>query len=77
MPIEIPGMAGSVGMINLSDMMGKAFGQGREQATQIAQSATPGPSWSTKKPKDGWTRTRCRARQHCANAEGQRHRRSR
>jgi ATP-dependent HslUV protease ATP-binding subunit HslU len=26
-PFEIPGMAGQVGMINLSDMMGKAFGQ--------------------------------------------------
>ena len=26
MPMEIPGMGGSVGMINLSDMMGKAFG---------------------------------------------------
>jgi ATP-dependent HslUV protease ATP-binding subunit HslU len=27
MPIEIPGMGGSIGMINLSDMMGKAFGR--------------------------------------------------
>ncbi|MDZ7588776.1 MAG: ATP-dependent protease ATPase subunit HslU [Parasphingorhabdus sp.] len=27
MPLEIPGMGGQVGMINLSDMMGKAFGQ--------------------------------------------------
>jgi ATP-dependent HslUV protease ATP-binding subunit HslU len=27
MPMEIPGMGGSVGMINLSDMMGKAFGK--------------------------------------------------
>ena len=26
-PLEIPGMGGQVGMINLSDMMGKAFGQ--------------------------------------------------
>jgi ATP-dependent HslUV protease ATP-binding subunit HslU len=26
-PFEIPGMAGQVGMINLSEMMGKAFGQ--------------------------------------------------
>ncbi len=26
MPMDIPGMGGSVGMINLSDMMGKAFG---------------------------------------------------
>ncbi len=26
-PMEIPGMGGNVGMINLSDMMGKAFGQ--------------------------------------------------
>ena len=26
-PMEIPGMGGSVGMINLSDMMGKAFGK--------------------------------------------------
>jgi len=29
MPMEIPGMGGQVGMINLSDMMGKAFGQKR------------------------------------------------
>jgi ATP-dependent HslUV protease ATP-binding subunit HslU len=28
-PMEIPGMGGSVGMINLSDIMGKAFGGGR------------------------------------------------
>lgn len=27
MPMEIPGMGGQVGMINLSDLMGKAFGQ--------------------------------------------------
>lgn len=27
MPMDIPGMGGNVGMINLSDMMGKAFGQ--------------------------------------------------
>lgn len=27
MPMEIPGMGGGVGMINLSDIMGKAFGQ--------------------------------------------------
>jgi ATP-dependent HslUV protease ATP-binding subunit HslU len=27
MPMEIPGMGGSVGMINLSEMMGKAFGR--------------------------------------------------
>ncbi|HET8611611.1 MAG TPA: ATP-dependent protease ATPase subunit HslU [Sphingomonas sp.] len=28
-PFEIPGMGGQVGMINLSEMMGKAFGQGK------------------------------------------------
>ena len=28
-PFEVPGMAGQVGMINLSDMMGKAFGGGK------------------------------------------------
>ncbi len=27
MPMEIPGMGGGIGMINLSDMMGKAFGK--------------------------------------------------
>jgi len=27
MPFELPGMGGNVGMINLSDMMGKAFGK--------------------------------------------------
>jgi ATP-dependent HslUV protease ATP-binding subunit HslU len=31
MPMEVPGMGGGVGMINLSDMMGKAFGR---QATR-------------------------------------------
>ena len=29
MPFEIPGMGGQVGMINLGDMMGKAFGGGK------------------------------------------------
>ncbi len=29
MPMDIPGMGGQVGMINLSDMMGKAFNQSR------------------------------------------------
>ncbi len=29
MPMELPGMGGQVGMINLSDMMGKAFNQNR------------------------------------------------
>ncbi len=29
MPMDIPGMGGQVGMINLSDMMGKAFNQNR------------------------------------------------
>jgi ATP-dependent HslUV protease ATP-binding subunit HslU len=29
MPMDIPGMGGQVGMINLSDMMGKAFNQAR------------------------------------------------
>jgi ATP-dependent HslUV protease ATP-binding subunit HslU len=35
MPIEIPGMAGGVGMINLGDMMGKAFGQGRTKRRKL------------------------------------------
>jgi len=35
MPFEIPGMAGQVGMINLSDMMGKAFGQSRTKRRKL------------------------------------------
>ncbi|MGQ3179993.1 MAG: AAA family ATPase, partial [Blastomonas fulva] len=35
MPMEIPGMAGQVGMINLSDMMGKAFGQKRTKPRKM------------------------------------------
>jgi len=34
-PFEIPGMAGQVGMINLSDMMGKAFGQGQKKKRKM------------------------------------------
>jgi ATP-dependent HslUV protease ATP-binding subunit HslU len=35
MPIEIPGMSGGVGMINLSDMMGKALGQTRTKRRKL------------------------------------------
>ena len=35
MPIEIPGMGGGVGMINLGDMMGKAFSQGRTRRRKL------------------------------------------
>ncbi len=35
MPMEIPGMGGQVGMINLGDMMGKAFGQGRTKRRKL------------------------------------------
>ena len=35
MPMEIPGMGGQVGMINLSDMMGKAFGQKRTKPRKM------------------------------------------
>ena len=35
MPMEIPGMGGQVGMINLSDMMGKAFGQNRTKPRKM------------------------------------------
>jgi len=34
-PMEIPGMGGSVGMINLSDIMGKAFGGGRTKRRKM------------------------------------------
>jgi len=34
-PMEIPGMGGQVGMINLSDMMGKAFGQARTRKRKL------------------------------------------
>jgi len=39
MPFEIPGMGGQVGMINLSDMMGKAFGQGRTKRRKMSVQA--------------------------------------
>jgi ATP-dependent HslUV protease ATP-binding subunit HslU len=35
MPLEIPGMGGGVGMINLSDMMGKALGQNRTKRRKL------------------------------------------
>jgi ATP-dependent HslUV protease ATP-binding subunit HslU len=42
MPLEIPGMGGQVGMINLGDMMGKAFGQGRTKRRKMTVRA----AWS-------------------------------
>jgi len=42
-PFEIPGMGGQVGMINLSDMMGKAFGQQQKKKRRF-------------KVKEAWTR---------------------
>ena len=35
MPMEIPGMGGQVGMINLSDMMSKAFGQAQKKRRKM------------------------------------------
>ncbi|MGF7204031.1 ATP-dependent HslUV protease ATP-binding subunit HslU [Sphingobium olei] len=35
MPMEIPGMGGQVGMINLSDMMSKAFGQTQKKRRKM------------------------------------------
>tara|TARA_R110000782_G_scaffold167129_9_gene259322 strand:- start:68614 stop:69915 length:1302 start_codon:yes stop_codon:yes gene_type:complete len=35
MPMEIPGMGGQVGMINLSDIMGKAFGQQQKKRRKM------------------------------------------
>ncbi|MPT47271.1 MAG: ATP-dependent protease ATPase subunit HslU [Sphingobium sp.] len=35
MPMEIPGMGGQIGMINLSDIMGKAFGQGQQKRRKM------------------------------------------
>ncbi|MBK5265449.1 MAG: ATP-dependent protease ATPase subunit HslU, partial [Alphaproteobacteria bacterium] len=35
MPMEIPGMGGQVGMINLSDMMSKAFGQSHKKRRKM------------------------------------------
>src|SRR3546814_20591424 len=35
MPMEIPGMGGQVGMINLSDMMSKAFGQQQKKRRKM------------------------------------------
>ena len=42
-PFEIPGMGGQVGMINLSDMMGKAFGQQPKKRRRL-------------KVREAWTR---------------------
>ena len=42
MPFEMPGMGGQVGMINLSDMMGKAFGQQPGKKAQAQGAATRG-----------------------------------
>ncbi|MGE4430759.1 MAG: ATP-dependent protease ATPase subunit HslU [Sphingobium sp.] len=36
MPMEIPGMGGQVGMINLSDLMGKAFGQQQRKRRKMS-----------------------------------------
>jgi ATP-dependent HslUV protease ATP-binding subunit HslU len=35
MPMEIPGMGGQIGMINLSDMMGKAFGHAPKKRRKL------------------------------------------
>jgi ATP-dependent HslUV protease ATP-binding subunit HslU len=35
MPMELPGMGGNIGMINLSDMMGKAFGGQRMKRRKL------------------------------------------
>src|SRR3546814_1830459 len=35
MPMEIPGMGGQIGMINLSDMMSKAFGQQQKKRRKL------------------------------------------
>ncbi len=35
MPMELPGMGGQVGMINLSDIMGKAFGQQQKKRRKL------------------------------------------
>lgn len=35
MPMEIPGMGGNVGMINISDIMGKAFGQQQKKRRKM------------------------------------------
>ena len=57
MPMDIPGMGGGVGMINLSDMMGKAFGRAATSSGASSRCPMPGTSWSTRKPKSAWTRT--------------------
>ncbi|MXP48457.1 ATP-dependent protease ATPase subunit HslU [Altererythrobacter luteolus] len=35
MPMDIPGMGGNIGMIDLSDMMGKAFGKGNAKRRKL------------------------------------------
>ncbi|TPG19958.1 ATP-dependent protease ATPase subunit HslU [Sphingomonas koreensis] len=39
MPFELPGGGGQVGMINLSDMMGKAFGGGQKKRRKLSVAA--------------------------------------
>jgi ATP-dependent HslUV protease ATP-binding subunit HslU len=56
-PMEIPGMGGQVGMINLGDIMGKLGGQ-RMKRRKLAVVAPPGPNWSTRRPTSGSIRTR-------------------
>ena len=53
---DIPG--GQVGMINLNDMLGKAFGQ-RTKPRKHRRSARPTTSWSRRRATSCSTRTRC------------------
>ena len=50
-------MGGQVGMINLSDMMGKALGQQPRKKRKLRGRARPGTSWSRRKPTSASTTT--------------------
>ena len=54
--MEIPGMPGNVGMIDLSDMLGKAMGRAPTKRRKL-KVPTLGISWSKRKQNDAWTRT--------------------
>jgi ATP-dependent HslUV protease ATP-binding subunit HslU len=54
--MEIPGMGGGIGMINLSDMLGKAMG-GKPLKRRKMRVADAWDRWWMKNPKSGWIRT--------------------
>ena len=80
-PFEIPGMGGQVGMINLSDLMGKAMGQQPRKKRKLAVRRRS-PRWSRRNPTSASTSTtstgpRSRTRKRTASSSSTRSTRSR